>query len=199
MQKKNSYVKLPYVVLADLSLKPVEVRVYAAIRSYRNEKTKGRAFPSRQTIASLIGCSKATVARSIRSLKQKDYIEWQKGGSKFANTYSFRETSHEYVGAKAAQLGINDAPTVGARMIPQSDTYNHKHKPEKTLRLFHGKDLASVMEDGLIRIKSYSNSWVDWSGGDVEAFRFDELFGDEARKAALKHFLGGDWLKSSVV
>ena len=80
-----------------------------------------------------------------------------------------------------------DARKIGAPVQHKPDPLNQTHKPE-ALRLYHRNDLASVTNDGNIRIRIHTGQWVDCGGGDDDGFRFGNLRGAEARKAAIQRY-----------
>jgi hypothetical protein len=87
--------------------------------------------------------------------------------------------------ASVSAEGRMNAPNNDAPMRLQSESGNHIYKPEGKLRLFHGDDIASVFEDGNIRIKTYRGQWVNYGGHDDEGFRFGDLRGRAAKDEAL--------------
>ncbi|MDD5760361.1 MAG: helix-turn-helix domain-containing protein [Desulfobulbaceae bacterium] len=193
--KKNQFTMTPNEVVFDVSLGLGDRAIYLALRSYRNEKTQVPVYPSKATIAKRLGCSPDTVDRAIKRLEKSGHISHKKGCSGFANAYQFRDNKYEHTRTDAA---IPDAlerrPTrshaeeIMAHKRLQPESYNHNYKPESGRCLFHGKDLASVMPNGEIRIKTHTGQWVDYGGGDEEIFCFGNLRGTAARQAAIAYF-----------
>lgn len=180
------FVKIPVTLIRCQEIKHVDVRVYGEIRSHCHEKTKRPAFPSRRTIANKIGCSVDTVDRSLKRLVSTGLIFRKTGFRGRANQYHFLSGREPELDMRPS--GGKSANELAATVSPQSEIENQSYKSELRNRLYHGKDLASVMCDGSIRIKTHSGQWVDYSGNDDEAFRFGVLRGSAARRAALKRF-----------
>ena len=171
-----------------------DVRVYLEIRSYYSEEGQQPAFPSRATIAKNIGCSTDTVDRAIKRLVKTGHLLKQSGRTRHSNRYQFpfrlswnSRTGADMVAAGEQTGSRSDAEGVAAQERHQPESYNQRYKPERTLRLYHGSDVASVMEDRTIRIQTLQG-WVNYGGGDDAPFRFGSLLGKDALDAALKKF-----------
>jgi hypothetical protein len=194
-QKK--FVKAPELMLFDLQLRPIDVRVYLVLRSYRNERTQEPVYPSKNTIAKSISCSSDTVDRSIKRLVKQCHISYVKGHTGRSNTYQFIDevagdgrTGAAMSDARERSDNRTNADEMGAPSRHQPKSINHKHKPEEKPRLYHGKDPAYIEEDGEVTIKTLSGR-VPWSHYGVEEFRFGNLCGEMALQAARKYYLSG--------
>ena len=191
MNKKNTFVMIPESLGFNVKLQHIDIRVYFALRSYRNETKKSRVYPSRSTLAKRIGCHLSTIHRSIKRLEALGYIEHRRGTKGRPNSYQFLidDSSTDAIMSDALErLGERrDAGRIGAPVQHEPDPLNQTHKPE-ALRLYHRNDLASVADDGHIRIRIHTGQWVDYGGGDDDGFCFGNLHGPEARKAAIQRY-----------
>ncbi len=208
MERKatNQFTITPNQVIFDPLLQAGDTRIYAALRSYRNEDKKESVFPSKATIAAKLGCSEDTIARAIERLTGRGHVSYVKGVRGYTNRYQFRDDYRkEYIYSPAGIIAANirvdgrtDEVKSSAPAQHQPEPSNQNNKPERSPFLFHGKDKAFVVDDGSIRIKTHSGQWVDYGGGDDANFRFGGLQGVEARKAAIKHFCGKTATLSSL-
>lgn len=191
------FVKVPRRLIRDKQIMNTDVRVYAEIRSYINERHPVPVFPSRATIASNIGCTADTVDRSIKRLTVGGYITHEKGRRGHSNRYQF--TDNFSVGSRT-EAATSPAPmrpsvSIGAAnlaepMRHQGEVSNKTNKQEGSLRLFHGGDLCSIKEDGSIYAQAHHGQWLLYSGGDDDKFHFGSLHGIEAKKAAVARYSG---------
>lgn len=192
MMDMAQFVKAPIELIMDANLRDRDIRIYLALRSYRKERERGDVWPSRATIARRIRCSTDSIDRSITRLVNEGYISYIKGRKGRANIYQFSDRDGRSGAAilpadqRLDTSSLNEE--VAAAVRHQSESVNQKYKPEKALRLFHGKDICSVADDGSIRIKVSRNLWVDWSGHDAGIFSFGEFRGEEARKEAIRRY-----------
>jgi len=83
---KKQHVQVPNNMTNSGKLSPKDLLVYATIKSHVNKITKS-CFPSLSTIAAESGISRPTVIKSIKSLKEAEYISVRIEGRK--NIYSF--------------------------------------------------------------------------------------------------------------
>ncbi len=194
-QLTNQFSITPNCVTFDPFLKAGDTRIYAALRSHRDEETKEPVYPAKLTIAKRLKCSEDTVARAIARLICRGHISYTKGNSMWPNRYQFTDNYTEDTSSNATILDagkrVNSRKleqTLPAQMRHQPESLNHNHNPEESLRLYHGGDLASVIEDGSIRIKTHSGEWVNYGGGDDAGFSFGELRGIEAKNAGLMRY-----------
>lgn len=192
MSKHNQFVMIPKNLGFNLNLQHVDIRVYFALRSYRDESRKSTVYPARSTLAKRIGCHPATIDRSIKRLEALGFIKHDRGRNGRANTYHFLTDSstHAAMAVALVQLGKRtDAEDMAAPVHPHPEPKNQTQKPE-AVRLYHRSDLAIVSADGSIRIRTHTGAWVDYGGGDDDGFRFGDLRGVEARRAAVKRYSG---------
>ncbi len=192
MRDENGpFAKVFLDVLHNKHLQAIDIRVYAELRSHYNETKQLPVFPSQSTIALSIGCSVDTVGRSTKRLIKERCLIVERGKRHFSNRYSFPLLRHrinaDTVPAYERVATGMDAVSESAPLRHQLERYNQKHETEKPLRLYHGSDIASVMENGNIRIAT-QQGWREYSGGDEDAFIFGHLRGTEARLAAVKKY-----------
>lgn len=193
-RSKQQFVKAPNGLVFDTRLRSQVLRVYLALRSYRNERTLSKVFPSRSTIANRLNCSVDTVDRAIKILEKLGYIEHVRGGSGRANSYHFLDpptlkNGRMDAAMSAAQMQShtrNSTLDITAQMRPQPERVNQNKYPDYPT-LYHGRDRCFVKEDGAIRIHTKSNGWVDYSGGDDERFSYGKLLGFAAKQSAINH------------
>lgn len=184
---------IPESVVFHPSLQHIDIRLYGALRSYRNESTKSRVFPSQSTLAKRIGCCRVTVHRSIKRLEALGFIEHRRGRNGQTSKYQFLTDSNTDATLAVALErldSIKEATRVGTPVKHKPEPVNQNHKPEKAPRLYYGNDLASVLADGSIRLRIHTGAWVDYGGGDDDGFRFGDLRGVDARRAAVKRYSG---------
>jgi len=196
MKNTQPFVKIPSTVVFAEELLPMDIRVYLALRSYRKERISSTVWPSRKTLAKRLKCSVITIDRSIKRLCAIGCLGYIKGSENRTNIYQFYKLF-----VKTDSIMCDAIPATPMRLIsviddgyttsptlPKPESSNQNHKPEYSLRLYHGKDIASVGSDGSIRIQAHHGGWVNYGGGDEGSFRFGELQGSEARKAAVRRF-----------
>lgn len=66
----------------------------------------------------------------------------------------------------------------------QPDTKNQNQEPEGRRKLFHRSDLCTLDGSGHVRILTHRGEWLPYGGGDDDGFRYGNLVGTEARRAA---------------
>lgn len=69
----NRYGHVELTVIRDRSLTQTDRLVYASLKAHRNHKT-GTAWPSRQIIAEIVGCTENQITKSTRRLAKSGYL-----------------------------------------------------------------------------------------------------------------------------
>lgn len=174
------FVKLPIKVIEDKTLSDKEKVVFAILLTFADFKDFSNCFPSISTIAQKSGCHPSTIKRSLKNLKKNNYINWIKGKKGKSNLYSF-----SCRGSPANQPRSRNEPSVVAETSHHQEPTNKRQEQYKLNKLFYGNDPCSIKENGDILIIS-EKGLIEWSGYHIEDFRFGNLQGDEARKAAYK-------------
>lgn len=190
---REPFVIAPTALIRDLSLSGGwDVRIYLEIRSYYNEEEQRPTFPSRATIAKNTGCSTDVVDRAIKRLIAAGHMVKERGCTGRTNRYqfAFRLSGNSRAGADIITAtersgGRTDAEEVTAQERHQPEPSNQRQKPVRATQLFHGRDRAYANSDGSIAIVNHASERVTYGGGDDGAFRYGNLAGSEARKAAI--------------
>lgn len=189
------FTKVPTDIIRCLKFTPMEKTVYAVIRSFGTEGDPNSTYPSRKTIAAATPCSISTVVRAIKKLEGSGRMAHARGCTGKCNTYQFFDPASGV--DSVTQDTMDDSsmtpPSTVGDISPASprthypEPYTKNHKPEKPVRLFHRSELCSVTGE-TIKIQTPSGEWLSYGGGDEEGFRFKNLRGTEARKAAISYF-----------
>lgn len=176
----KSYAKTPIKVLSASDLSPMDKFVYGVLDSFSDGKTGESCFPSYTAIANRAKVSVSTVKVSIKRLRNSGYLSWIRGKKGMANLYLLLAT----YGPSVTHGGVTSNLKIGSRMTYHQEPTTKNYDPPVRDVLFHGNDRCFVKDDGSIRIHNRNGEWVDYGGGDEGAFRFGELRGAEARRAA---------------
>ncbi len=184
---EDQFVMLPITVLFDGRLKMNDKVVYSALRSYRDESKGNAVYPSRATVAEKLNCSTDTIDRSVKRLVKHEHLSYIRGSKGRANTYQFLDRHSRKMATMQASSSQPpdrlDAATNVAEVRPQPESGNHNKKPYAHT-LFHGNETSYFTSSGSIKIINFDGRHLDYSGGDDERFRFGNLHGIEALKAA---------------
>lgn len=191
------FTKVPTDITRSLKFTPMEKTVYSVIRSFGTEGDPSSTFPSRRTIAAATPCSISTVVRAIKKLEDSGRMTHVRGCTGKCNTYQFFDpvsgadgATHDtiYDSSMTPSSIVGDTSPASSR-THYPEPYTKNHKPERRARLFHRSELCSVTGE-TIKIHTPSGEWLPYGGGDEEGFRFKNLRGTEARKAAISYFSG---------
>lgn len=72
--RTQKFVMVPQSLVKDSLLNKRDKVVYMSLCLFANNETK-QAYPSTQTIATIVGCSRNNVFKSLRSLENGGYIK----------------------------------------------------------------------------------------------------------------------------
>ena len=178
----NGFIKAPKALVFDSILSATDKLVYLAIRSHKNEKSRNRVFPSIGRLCKLTHCSKSTITRSVKRLKEAGHINYVSGRRGRSNEYTFTSP----IGSLMNTDGISHAQHIGSSTTPQSESVKKSNEGAPPYsKLFHGGDRVFLEVDESITIlSSISGERLSYPGGDDASFRFGHLRGVEALNAA---------------
>lgn len=139
--KDNEFLERGYVALFPKSVSVV----YDALLKYANSKTQ-TCFPSVSTIVRIVRCSRSTVFRNIKLLKEYNIISVQSGkGRKQSNFYTMVDSSQWKPAVRTVTIGVKKDVVAKRVMVSKQplewcqkephngvkvDTLNHIKKSE---------------------------------------------------------------------
>lgn len=182
----KKFVKVPLCVLMDKYLSKTAIVIFCGIRSFGDYGDGSNCYPSQNTLAKRLHTSTSTIKRAIQVLKGRGHVKWVSGKRGRANEYTFCDQ-----GSPMSDTRFTHARLSGSRLNHhrEPDTEKHYQGGRKKRVLYHGGDRCFINEDGDIRIFSNAGAWVDYGGGDDDAFTFGDIHGVNAKHAAISHFL----------
>ena len=133
---QSRFALIPTDAICDTDLTPTQLRVLCAIGSFTSRKQT--AYPSRRTIAAMLGIAKATVSRCVSALAEKGYIEvtrqFRKNGSQTTNLYFVpldRSIIQDVAGGGDAR--ITPPVTLGSPLGVTAGDHPHTKQPILTI------------------------------------------------------------------
>ena len=139
--------KMPLTVASDPALPAAAKVVFAVLEMHHNEQT-GQCNPSHQQLAEATGMNRGTVARSLRELRDRGYIQHDaKRGVR--TKYKMMQNATFEMSQKASfemmqNATLNDAKS-NIKCCKKQHSYNVlKEKEKKTKRTPSGSNLADL-------------------------------------------------------
>lgn len=100
---KTRFARIPEELVLDLTMTPIDVRLYALLDRYAGEN--GAAFPSQKTICADLGRGHTQVKASLRRLSERGWIEIE------TRSVQGRQTTNDYIlmeSSKKTAKGLKD-------------------------------------------------------------------------------------------
>jgi hypothetical protein len=196
---QSRFTIVPTDAIMDTELTHTQLRVLAAIGSFTNRKQT--AYPSRATIADMLGIAKETVSRCISVLNRKGYIEvtrqFRNNGSQTTNLYFVpldRAILPDAVIGGDARITppVTEASTLG---VTAGDHPFKKKQPKEELRASAlGKIFMGFIRNGAPApdVEALSRAVVEYDSCSIkvrspwERDRAEQTLSQWLKQAALK-------------
>lgn len=186
MSMKKYWTKVPNGVTHDAKV-PLALRgFYALLRSFGDWDTGKNCHPGEALLAERAGCDVRTVARYVKALERAGLVVVTRKRGR-VNLYSFTHTTDTRVSTSPQTPVSGGTDNLAPKPPTPVSSYRDvtKNYYPKFKKLFHGNDECTVSADGTIEIYlKHNRSRVHYSQGDDEPFRYGNLSGTEARRAA---------------
>ncbi|MFH1047314.1 MAG: hypothetical protein V1738_03340 [Patescibacteria group bacterium] len=187
---ENNFAQLSYAVIDDRRLNPIDRAVLEKLVRHAKFNGEKTCYPGDTRIGKAIGRSRWTVILSRKRLKEFGCITWMR---RLGTTNLY--TISPWVVAPIQQ-GCSTGATGGVAPVPHKQ-YASNNKQKQRRKLFHGNDFCFIKSADEIQIRTYAGEWVAYSGGDDGLFRYGNLTGTEARRAAIQDWKEGEGKKNT--
>ena len=92
---RHGFSQVPNLILRDAALTDKAVRLYILLLSYAWRE--GQCFPGQDTLAQDMGCSPASVIRTLEELRERKLVTWKRRGQGKTSLYYIERLDGGYL------------------------------------------------------------------------------------------------------